>query len=122
MFTAPVRIYSSVLVLIGTGFPLALRPDVNSDVARTSVQQHHSNGVADHQIDAAGDVLNGGSANDRMIVSQKMQFELAGKAVDSIVEPVAGWPEAPCISADEQPPPIRDLWNIRIPQQPERPL
>jgi hypothetical protein len=121
-FSLRVRTYSFVLALIGAGFTFRLRLDVISDGVRTSVEQHHGNGVADHQVGAAVGTLHAGSANERMIDTLKMQFELTGKIVASIVEPVANWPDAPCIRSDEQPPPIRDLWNIGIPQQPERPL
>jgi hypothetical protein len=91
------------------------------DGSRTSVQQHQRNGVAGYQVDAVS-VVDGGSSNKRMIQTFEMKFELTGKGVASLAEPVANWPEAPCIHTDERPPPVRELWNIGIPEQPERPI
>ena len=50
------------------------------------------------------------------------QFEFTGKVAAGIDEADGNWPESPCIRSDYQPPPNRDLWNIGIPLQSERPL
>jgi hypothetical protein len=56
--------------------------------------------------------------NDGFRISA-VRIDEKGKAIG---KPVANWPEAPCIRADERTPPVRELWNISIPMQPERPI
>jgi len=87
------RAYSFVLGVIGVAVAFSPMPDGTVDPSRTSVIQ-----------------------------TLDMQWEPAEKLVASLGELVANWPDGPCAGSDEQARPIRDLWNIGIPHQPERPI